>query len=815
MRQMANFSESRASTANVPEVSVEHQILIVDDDVRHASSVRDLLSAHGYQVDYETRGADGLSRLGSDAIDILILDLNMPDLSGIEVLQSLSRTGRQVKTIVVSGESAVDNVTPILRLGAYDYLPKPYEPAQLLTSVRNALQGIALERQNRAMGKRQEAANKRHEFLVNASPDLIYLLDKEGNFSFINNQLRNVFDYNSGNLLGHSWHQLLGERSAQLEARLQYRMNERRTGDRATTNLEFDFEVTPGNNHILELSAMGLYSANDQEFSGTYGILRDVTPSRSTARRLAQSQQKFYGLFMNSPDPVFMSRLEDGLLIEGNENFMALISDLDSTPFEQVDAQSGDNMSVQEVVTDHALWTEEHSREEFIQSLKAAPHRFQRIYDRTLGNQLHSLEITARMLDIDGASCMLAAVRDLTEQKRAENDRLQLEKQLQESSKMEAIGQLAGGIAHDFNNILASIIGYTELALSNSSRSDSKQVQNYLAEVVTAGQRARDLISQMLTFTRTHRGNAQQVDMRQSISEVSRMLRAAIPRSIEIDTAYAESLPAINIDPVQLQQIVINLLINARDAISGPGRIQLDVRPMERQQHCASCDRLIEGEYIQLSVADSGHGIPDTVLPSIFEMFVSTREPGRGTGIGLWLIHTIVHEYQGHINVESTPGKGTTFRIFFPNSIPDIEPVNDSGLYSVVDIPPSGKVLIIDDEVSVSNFLGEVMSSAGYDVVIYKSSPEALDYLQHHVDELSLIITDYAMPNISGLDIAEHAKLRNKALPVIVISGHASNLDLNRLDGLAIESFLPKPFRIDELLSQVRKLVGPQVSRSE
>jgi diguanylate cyclase len=330
MRQLGNFRKSHAGVGPARGKMSSAQVLVVDDDAGHAASVRELLSAHGYSVDFELEGSKGLRRIKAEGVDVLILDLDMPNMSGIDMLQALGTDSDGLKTIVVSGESHVEKITPILRLGAYDYLPKPYEPEQLLASVRNAVSRTRLERENRVMLDEKEAANRRDAFLINASPDLIYMLDVAGRFTFLNDQLRDVFGYQREALIGRDWNALV---APDLRSQLQHHIDERRTGQRATQHLEFEYHDPRGRPHIIELSAMGLYGGTrptSAEFAGTYGILRDVTESRRTARALAQSQQKFYALFMNSPDAVFISRLSDGHLVEANDNFARMMDDLGS-----------------------------------------------------------------------------------------------------------------------------------------------------------------------------------------------------------------------------------------------------------------------------------------------------------------------------------------------------------------------------------------------------------------------------------------------------------------------------------------------------
>ncbi|MCZ6853152.1 MAG: response regulator, partial [Gammaproteobacteria bacterium] len=216
------------------------QILIVDDDPVHGASVRDVLTAHSYNAHFTEKSQEGLELLRQGHYQVLILDLNMPGTSGMDILEELAAKNADIKTIVLSGESTLDSVTPILRLGAYDFLHKPFEAQLLLTSVSHALDHYELEERNRSMAAEAEASHELHEFLVNSTPDIIYMLDENGNFKFINNKLSNLFKVEPKDLEGESWEKLLGDRLATV---MQHRFDERRTGSRATSNYEFDFQA--------------------------------------------------------------------------------------------------------------------------------------------------------------------------------------------------------------------------------------------------------------------------------------------------------------------------------------------------------------------------------------------------------------------------------------------------------------------------------------------------------------------------------------------------------------------------------------------
>jgi PAS domain S-box-containing protein len=771
----------------VPDIA-DPLILIVDDDAAHAASVRDLLAAHQYPAAAITDSTSVLHALQSHDYHVLLLDLNMPGMTGLEVLAQLQQAEIDIKTIVLSGEKQLSTVTPILRLGAYDYLAKPYEPQQLLTSIENALIQARLERDNASMAVQVQADQELHQFLLNASPDLIYMLDGQGNFRFVNSRLEEVFGFAVDDMQGRPWQSLIG---SDLAPALQHRFNERRTGERATRALEFEYITRSGERRVFEFSATGLYddpkSRDPEHFTGTYGVLRDVTDARQTARDLALSQEKFYGLFMESPDAVFISRLDSGQLIEGNDKFREIKVSLGA-----IDSQ-----------LDHFVFGSSDEREQFGNRLRESPQHLQYQLQRQLAGETLFFEVNARRLEIDGEPCVLATVRDRTAEHRAEMDRLLLQNQLQQASKMEAIGQLAGGIAHDFNNILASIIGYAELVQNARERLESTQIDNYLGEVVTAGHRARDLISQMLTFTRANRGEPCSVDISDAITDVSRMLRAAIPTTIDIETEFAQDLANVMADPVQLQQIIINLLINARDAIKGNGRIRIRAGRGSQSGPCVCCGERLSEEHIVLEVEDNGHGISKEMLDRIFEMYFTTREHGKGTGIGLWLIDNLVHEYAGHITVQSTPGTGTTFSIHLPVA-GRVELTDPHQTPEPVEL--DGRILVVDDEVSVSNFIGEVLRDHGYEVVIFNESPMAMRYLETHIDEIAMILTDQMMPLMTGLELSARVKELRPALPIILITAFAANRDSRRMAEIGVDRFLAKPFRIDELLSAIRQL---------
>ena len=265
-----------------------------------------------------------------------------------------------------------------------------------------------------------------------------------------------------------------------------------------------------------------------------------------------------------------------------------------------------------------------------------------------------------------GATHAITVARDITVRMAAEAERARLEEQLRQAQKMEAIGHLAGGIAHDFNNILTGILGYLVLAAEHPEVAGNVKLKRYLEQAQASGLRARDLIQQLLTFARGRRGNRSAIALPALVAEAHDLIRSAMPSTLELQMTIDE-VPKVVADTVQIEQVLLNLCINARDALNGVGTVNVAVRPLVTGDLvCASCLKRIAGDFVELAVRDTGPGIPPDVLKRIFEPFYSTKAVGKGSGMGLAVVHGIVHEHGGHVIVDTLVGRGTAFRILLP-----------------------------------------------------------------------------------------------------------------------------------------------------
>ena len=407
----------------------------------------------------------------------------------------------------------------------------------------------------------------------------------------------------------------------------------------------------------------------------------------------------------------------------------------------------------------------------------------------------------APVLDASGAVIHYVGVeRNITEQ-------LQIEDQLRQAQKMEAIGTLAGGIAHDFNNILSAIIGYGEM-LDIFHSAECPQIKPELQEILKAAFRAKDLVQQILTFSRKTKQERMSLDILPVIKESLKFLRASLPSTIEIIQSLDPKLGPVLADPTQMQQVVMNLCTNAAHAMREMGGV-LEVRLTEvviGKENGEKVLKLAPGLYARLTVKDSGHGIPPEILPKIFDPYFTTKEMGEGTGLGLAIVEGIVKGHGGTITVESKPGGGTVFQVFIP--IRERQEI-DFHQATTTQIPKGqGRILLVDDEPALTNMGQEILTILGYEVEALTSSATALEHVRQHPQQYDLAILDLTMPQMTGVELARNILQLRADLPIILTSGFAEQLSQEESKNAGIRALLKKPFRLKTLAETVNQVLG-------
>jgi PAS domain S-box-containing protein len=447
----------------------------------------------------------------------------------------------------------------------------------------------------------------------------------------------------------------------------------------------------------------------------------------------------------------------------------------------------------------------------YINKVKAGePQRFE-WHRRNKDGSLHWDEVLLQIASIGGVDRVVAFTRDITARKAAEAERGRLEAQLRQAQKMEAIGQLTGGIAHDFNNILTGVMGYIVLAEERVRDLGDARLSGYLERAQRSGQRARDLIQQMLTFSRGQRGEPRPLRLAPLIGETVKLLGATLPSSIEFATRLEEDAPQALLDPVQLEQVLMNLCINARDAMRGSGRIEVHLgAAAHADQTCASCRQAVSGRFVEICVSDSGPGIAPEVLERMFEPFFSTKEVGKGSGMGLATVHGIVHEHGGHILVDSAPGQGARFRVVFAPlaaaaESPDTRTAPRTGARNGLRL--DGRVLVVDDDESAAGFMGDLLDNWGLTPTVLRESPAALEAVRAQPQAFDLVVLDLTMPRMNGLELARRLRELRADLPLILYSGYSEGITEAQLRAAGVTARVRKPVDTEELLAILRRLL--------
>lgn len=412
------------------------------------------------------------------------------------------------------------------------------------------------------------------------------------------------------------------------------------------------------------------------------------------------------------------------------------------------------------------------------------------------------VELAIDVADAAEGKIFIGYIRDITEHKRADEERTRLEAQLRQSQKMEAIGHLTGGIAHDFNNILTGVMGYVVMAQEWEEKHPDAKLNRYLDRASKSGARARDLIQQMLTFSRGQRGEPRPLQLTPLVKETIKMMESTLPSTMEIRFEAGDKLPLMTLDPVHVEQILMNLCINARDAMDGNGVLDISVQPVECTTPCicASCRDSLSGHYLQISVKDNGMGISREDIDRIFEPFFSTKEVGKGSGMGLSTVHGIVHEYDGHIVVQSEPGQGAKFCIMLP-----VESGSNSAEIATVaeDAPAhadsllTGEVLLVDDDETVREYMQDRLEDWGLSVTPHSNGITALRQLEQRELAYDLCILDYTMPKMNGLTVAEKILERWPEAKVILYSGYSEHLSEEEVIGKGVRALVRKPVDVD------------------
>ncbi len=537
-------------------------------------------------------------------------------------------------------------------------------------------------------------------------------------------------------------------------------------------------------------------------------VAGDITERKATERELRLSEQRFRDFFAHSPIGVALYDAQRQL-VNVNRACLRMLGVPDKTEFSNFNVF--DNPFISESVRE-LLSKGETARYE-------AALDFDEVKKRGLFTTtrmgIANLEIWVNNLGLDPdfkPKGYLIEIQDITKRRKVEAALLQSERQLRQSQKMQAIGTLSGGIAHDFNNILTPILGYSEMILHTVAEDDP--IHAYVAEVLKASHRAKDLVNQILTFSRQTEQAGQVIRVIPIAKEVLRLLPASLPKGIEIRRSIAATHDIVLADPTQIHQVVMNLCTNAAHAMrESGGALELRLTNfLIDQKSRRNFPELEPGRYLRLSIKDSGTGMDQATVERIFEPFFTTKDKGEGTGMGLSVVHGIVTSLKGTITVDTELGEGATFHVILPTVEKTAETTPD------VETPlPSGSecVLLVDDETEIVKMGAHMLASLGFRPVVANDGIEALRLFELNPEQFDIVITDQVMPGMTGAELTRKLKSVRPELPVILCTGFSEALTPEQAKETGVSEFMMKPIGMRQLAEAIKRALGDREPAEE
>jgi PAS domain S-box-containing protein len=519
------------------------------------------------------------------------------------------------------------------------------------------------------------------------------------------------------------------------------------------------------------------------------GILEDEKRAEESLR---ESEGRFSVAFRTSPYAITITRLKDGQLLEVNDAF-TLISG-----YTREEALANSSIGL-------GLWADEEDRRRVVAALEEgrAVLGLEFLFRRRSGEVLTGL-FSAQVIILNDEPCVLSSIDDITERKRADAEQGKLREQLAQAQKMEYVGRLAGGVAHDFNNLLMGIMNYVELC--RDAVGSEHPARAWLDEITRDAQRSADLTRQLLAFARRQTIAPMPVELNEAVPSTLKMLRRLVGEDVDVVWEPGVGPMTVKIDPTQLDQILVNLAVNARDAIGGAGRVTIGTgRAVIDAARVAESVDATPGTYVALSVSDNGSGMSRETMEHIFEPFFTTKGPGEGTGLGLATVYGIVKQNGGFIDVSSALGQGSTFCVYLPQSLEEVRTEDVAGQAP----RPRGQetILIAEDEKSIRVTLERFLEDLGYRVLAAPAADAALKLAAEHGGKIDLLITDVVMPGMSGRALAERLASERHGMRCLFISGYTADVIVHHGVLDADTDFLAKPFTRDGLARKVREIL--------
>lgn len=810
-------------------------ILVVDDEIELKNVLVESLLAQGYQTTGLSSGADALAALRKQTFDVMLTDLMMPGMDGLTLVQEALKIDSQLATIVMTGQGTIQTAVDAIKVGAFDYVLKPFRLQTLLPLLARAMNLRQMQLENLQLRETvaiyELAQTLTHtldpQTVINKLADAVLRQTDADQVSVLLPMNDGTDDLYVAAVRGGDRERLLGQRvplddtiSGWVARERESLMLEGEINDERFRPLWPHPEITSAISIPLLVANKVVGTVNINALNRlrpfTVAQMKVLTILAATAAaglesaalytQVRQAEEKYRSIFENAVEGIFQATPDQRLLTVNPS--MARILGYESPPELIADFNA----------TGRRLWTQPETSDVIVIALEAtgvveglAVEAYRKSGERIW------LSLNLRLVkDEHGVTIYHeGTIEDITAQMQAESHRKELEQQLRQSQKMEAIGQLAGGVAHDFNNLLTAINGYSSLALQRAA--PDERLHSYLEEIKKAGERAANLTRQLLAFGRKQMLKPVPLNLNDVVSEMSKMLRRLIGEDICFDAICDPELKLIRADPGQIEQVLVNLIVNSRDAMPQGGTLTIETANFAIDHEFASRHLgLSSGNYVVLTVSDNGCGMDEKTKARIFEPFFTTKEKGRGTGLGLSTVYGIVTQSGGNIWVYSEPGEGTVFKVF----LPQFQQTGEAPTKVSVDtIVPRGSetILLVEDEDIVRGLARQILEQAGYNVLDARGGEEAIRLCRERRGPIDLLLTDIVMPETSGKEVAERLTRLRPATRVLYMSGYTDDAIVHHGVLDSDVEFIQKPFTPIALARKVREVLdvtgGKQMSQ--
>jgi two-component system cell cycle sensor histidine kinase/response regulator CckA len=755
------------------------RILIIEDSPPDAELMVATVQRGGYEVQFDVADTPELfrERLARVEYDVILADFNLRSWTALDALGILRQSGKDIPLIVTTGSLGDEAAVECIKQGAEDFVLKD-RPARLPLAIQRAREERRLREEGRRAAEALRASETQYRRLFEAGKDGILILDvTTGDITDVNPFL--------AELLGHSHDEFIGKKL--WEIGIFKNVVASKAAFRELQDKEYiRYEHLPlvrSDGKLVDVE----FVSNAYWADGKKVIqcnIRDITAHKRVEEALVRLRKAVDA----SGEVIFMTDRE-GIITFINPEFTRLYGYTEAEVVGKVTPRvlKGGTMQPQEY-------------DNFWRTILAKRVVKGEFVNKTKAGKLVTVESSANpILDEQGKiTGFLAIQRDATARK-------QLEDQLRQAQKMEAIGRLAGGVAHDFNNLLTIISGYGQLILEALPEKDPLRTQ--LTEVLKASERATSLTRQLLAFGRRQVLAPRVLDLNEVIADTEKMLRRLIGEDVEFVTVPGRELGHVKADPGQIEQVILNLAVNARDAMSEGGRLTIETSNVILDEAYADQHVSVQpGPYVMLAVSDTGCGMAPETHARLFEPFFTTKEKGKGTGLGLATVYGIVKQSGGYIWVYSELGQGTTFKVYLPKIQETVE-VTPAPL---MESPPAGgseTILLVEDDSSVRSLVHAVLESRGYKLLVARNGDDALFLAEQHKGPIHLLLTDVVMPGVSGRELAERLSPFHREMKILFMSGYTDNAIVHHGVLDANVRFLQKPFSPPALANKVRAVL--------